>query len=96
MIIDNILSTYKAKKVSQTCGKLSISPAYYNLPESRQTCQIDQAAKSWLTSGYLHPVIQRLVALRQLALQQSCFDNQLATSLLTTCDRLDNKLSQAM
>ena len=87
-------------KTPQTCYKLLISPV--------ATCQ-QVATKLSISSSCNKPVKIRFVVtchlqtcynlLKQLAASQmiTSFDNQLATSLLTTCKRLVvNKLSQAI
>ena len=65
-----------------------------------KTCQFHQVATSLLKSGLLQLVICRLSnSLKQpvVCLWITNFDNQLNTSLLTTCNRLVvNKLSQTM
>ena len=77
---------------SEKRQRLVASCQFYQL---EATCQ--QVATSLLKSGLLQLVIYRLVTTCWDNLQQACWNNQLATSLLTTCKRLVvNKLSQAM
>ena len=88
-------------KTPQTCCKLSILPACCKLLTScnklvnfiklQKACQIRLVATCHLQTCYS--------LLKQLSssLWITSFENQLATSLLTTCNRLVvNKLSQAM
>ena len=83
--------------------------SWHKTPQACCKLSILQAATSLLKSGSLQLVICRLVAtchlqtcynlLKQLAasLWITSFDNQLATSLLTTCNRIIvNKVSPAM
>ena len=52
------------------------------------TCQFRQVGTSLLRSGLLQVVICRLDTTFWNKLQQACWTNQLATNLLTTCNRL--------
>ena len=94
-------------KTPRTCCMLLTS--FQSVNKFQQTYQFHEVATSVLQSGSLQLVICRLVTtchlqtcynlLKQLAasLWIKSFDSQLATSLLTTCNRLVvNKLSQAM
>ena len=81
--IEATISEFTQPIMSQDCCKL------------QQTCQFYPVAKSLLKSGSLQHVICRLLTNKSTLITSS--DNQLATSLLTTCNRLFvNKLSQAM
>ena len=85
----------------QTCCKLltSLLKIFNKL---QQTCQFHQVATSLLKPGLLQLVISvptcyNLLEKLAASLWITSFDNQLATSLLTTCNRLViNKLSQAI
>ena len=86
----------------QTCRKLSILPVCYNLSQAATDLSISLSCNKsvkirLVLTCHLQTCYNYL--LKQLAASPwiTSFDNQLETSLLTTCNRLVvNKLSQAM
>ena len=76
---------YTQTKTPQTCCKLSILPACRNLSIS---------CNEFVNLINLQLVICRLVTTCWNKLRQSCWNNQLTTSLLTTCNKPVDKLQQ--
>ena len=85
-------------KTPQTCCKLSMLlplVQFFNM-KLQQNCQFQRVASHVATQFHLQTLLDLL---KQLAasLWMKNFENQLSTSLLTTCNKLAiNKLSQAM
>ena len=90
---------YTAKNATGLLQVVNFTNLLQLVNKLQQACQFYQVATSLLKSGLLQFVICWNNLLKQLAesLLITSLDNQFATSLLTTCDRLVlNKLSQAM
>ena len=80
-------------KTPQTCCKLSMLLQFFN--KLQQNCQFQRVA-SHVATFHLQTLLDLLMQLAA-SLWMKNFENQLSTSLLTTCNKLAiNKLSQAM
>ena len=87
-------------KTPQDCCKQSILQNCYSLSTSQQSCKFRQVATRLLKEDLLQLVICGLVKIFKKTCSKPLgnkFDNQLARSLLTTCNsRVVNRLSQDM
>ena len=95
VFVCNLWNIYSLANVVILFAIKTCQPCHYIKPIARvyaRECHENKITRFWATymvrSGLLQLAICRLVTICWNKLQQACWINQLATSLLTTCNRL--------